>query len=77
MLLQYNRLDKKSVIDYIINLIVEFNFPEDVSFIFKKDWELIKQKKSDGKLTFFMGNVLVFEIIEKVRLEMKKLISHG
>lgn len=35
MLLQYNRLDKKSVIEFIINLLDEFNFPEDELFINK------------------------------------------
>jgi hypothetical protein len=36
MLLQYNRLDKKSVIEFIINLLDEFNFPEDELLIIKK-----------------------------------------
>jgi len=36
MLLQYNHSDKKSVIDYIIDFLVEINFPEDELLIIKK-----------------------------------------
>lgn len=50
------------VLDYIIKLVDEWNFPNTDLEIIKKDWEFIKQKIKDGKAhelsegdTFYLG----------------------
>jgi hypothetical protein len=50
------------VLDYLIKLVDEWNFPSTDLEIIKKDWELIKQKIADGKAhelsegdTFYLG----------------------
>lgn len=50
------------IIDYLIKLVGEWNFPSTDLEIIKKDWELIKQKIIDGKAhelsegdTFYLG----------------------
>jgi DNA mismatch repair protein MutH len=50
------------ILDYIIKLVDEWNFPNTDLEIIKKDWELIKQKIADGKAhelsegdTFYLG----------------------
>ena len=50
------------ILDYLIKLVDEWNFPETDLEIIKKDWELIKQKIADGKAhelsegdTFYLG----------------------
>jgi DNA mismatch repair protein MutH len=50
------------ILDYLIKLVDEWNFPNTDLEIIKKDWELIKQKIADGKAhelsegdTFFLG----------------------
>lgn len=51
-----------NVLDYIIKLVDEWNFPNTDLEIIKKDWQTIKQKISDGKAhelsegdTFYLG----------------------
>ncbi len=51
-----------NVLDYLIKLVDEWNFPNTDLEIIKKDWELIKQKVMDGKAhelsegdTFYLG----------------------
>ncbi len=50
------------ILDYLIKLVDEWNFPNTDLEIIKKDWELIKQKIADGKAhelsegdTFYLG----------------------
>lgn len=50
------------ILDYLIKLVDEWNFPSTDLEIIKKDWELIKQKIADGKAhelsegdTFYLG----------------------
>jgi DNA mismatch repair protein MutH len=50
------------IVDYIIKLVDEWNFPSTDLEIIKKDWELIKKKIADGKAhelsegdTFYLG----------------------
>jgi DNA mismatch repair protein MutH len=50
------------ILDYLIKLVEEWNFPNTDLEIIKKDWELIKQKIADGKAhelsegdTFYLG----------------------
>ena len=50
------------ILDYLIKLVDEWNFPITDMEIIKKDWELIKQKIADGKAhelsegdTFYLG----------------------
>ena len=50
------------ILDYIIKLVDEWNFPNTDLEIIKKDWQLIKQKVADGKAhelsegdTFYLG----------------------
>ncbi|MDP3436203.1 MAG: Sau3AI family type II restriction endonuclease [Bacteroidales bacterium] len=50
------------ILDYLIKLVDEWNFPSTDLEIIKKDWELIKQKVADGKAhelsegdTFYLG----------------------
>jgi len=50
------------ILDYVIKLVDEWNFPNTDLEIIKKDWELIKQKIADGKAhelsegdTFYLG----------------------
>ena len=51
-----------NILDYIIKLVDEWNFPNTDLEIIKKDWEFIKQKIADGKAhelsegdTFYLG----------------------
>lgn len=50
------------ILDYLIKLVDEWNFPKTDLEIIKKDWQLIKQKIADGKAhelsegdTFYLG----------------------
>lgn len=50
------------ILDYLIKLVDEWNFPNTDLEIIKKDWQLIKQKVADGKAhelsegdTFYLG----------------------
>jgi DNA mismatch repair protein MutH len=50
------------ILDYLIKLVDEWNFPKTDLEIIKRDWELIKQKIADGKAhelsegdTFYLG----------------------
>ena len=50
------------ILDYLIKLVDEWNFPNTDLEVIKKDWELIKQKIADGKAhelsegdTFYLG----------------------
>ena len=50
------------ILDYLIKLVDEWNFPNTDLEIIKKDWKLIKQKVADGKAhelsegdTFYLG----------------------
>jgi len=50
------------ILDYLIKLVDEWNFPSTDLEIIKKDWELIKQKIAEGKVhelsegdTFYLG----------------------
>lgn len=50
------------ILDYLIKLVDEWNFPETDLEVIKKDWEYIKQKVADGKAhelsegdTFYLG----------------------
>jgi DNA mismatch repair protein MutH len=51
-----------NILDYLIKLVEEWNFPNSDLEIIKKDWELIKQKIAEGKAhelsegdTFYLG----------------------
>jgi DNA mismatch repair protein MutH len=51
LLVFYLHQANQDMLDYIIKLVDEWNFPNTDLEIIKKDWELIKQKVVDGKGT--------------------------
>jgi DNA mismatch repair protein MutH len=62
LLIFYLHQSGYDILDYIIKLVEEWNFPNTDLEIIKKDWELIKQKIADGKAhelsegdTFYLG----------------------
>lgn len=62
LLIFYLHQAEYDILDYIIKLVDEWNFPSTDLEIIKKDWELIKQKIADGKAhelsegdTFYLG----------------------
>lgn len=62
LLLFYLHQAEYDVLDYVIKLVDEWNFPDTDLEIIKKDWEFIKQKIVDGKAhelsegdTFYLG----------------------
>lgn len=62
LLIFYLHQANVDILDYIIKLVDEWNFPSTDLEIIKKDWELIKQKVADGKAhelsegdTFYLG----------------------
>lgn len=62
LLIFYLHQAGSDILDYLIKLIDEWNFPITDLEIIKKDWELIKQKIADGKAhelsegdTFYLG----------------------
>ena len=62
LLIFYLHQAGNDILDYLIKLVDEWNFPSTDLEIIKKDWELIKQKIADGKAhelsegdTFYLG----------------------
>ncbi|MES2655159.1 MAG: Sau3AI family type II restriction endonuclease [Bacteroidota bacterium] len=62
LLIFYLHQAERDILDYLIKLVDEWNFPSTDLEIIKKDWELIKQKIADGKAhelsegdTFYLG----------------------
>jgi DNA mismatch repair protein MutH len=62
LLIFYLHQDGYDILDYLIKLVDEWNFPKADLEIIKKDWQLIKQKIADGKAhelsegdTFYLG----------------------
>jgi len=62
LLIFYLHQADNDILDYLIKLVDEWNFPSTDLEIIKKDWELIKQKIADGKAhelsegdTFYLG----------------------
>lgn len=62
LLVFYLHLTNQDILDYIIKIVDEWNFPNTDLEIIRKDWELIKQKIADGKAhelsegdTFYLG----------------------
>jgi DNA mismatch repair protein MutH len=62
LLVFYLHQANHDILDYIIKLVDEWNFPNTDLEIIKKDWELIKQKVVDGKAhelsegdTYYLG----------------------
>lgn len=62
LLIFYLHQASYDILDYLIKLVDEWNFPSTDLEIIKKDWELIKQKIADGKAhelsegdTFYLG----------------------
>lgn len=62
LLIFYLHQSGYDILDYLIKLVDEWNFPSTDLEIIKKDWELIKQKIADGKAhelsegdTFYLG----------------------
>lgn len=62
LLIFYLHQASYDILDYLIKLVDEWNFPNTDLEIIKKDWELIKQKIIDGKAhelsegdTFYLG----------------------
>lgn len=62
LLIFYFHQERKDILDFLIKLVDEWNFPSTDLEIIKNDWELIKQKINDGKAhelsegdTFYLG----------------------
>ena len=62
LLIFYLHQTGSDILDYLIKLVDEWNFPKTDLEIIKKDWQLIKQKIADGKAhelsegdTFYLG----------------------
>ena len=49
MLVFYLHNANQNLLDYIIKLVDEWNFPVNDLEIIKRDWETIKKKITDGK----------------------------
>ena len=62
LLIFYFHEEQKDILDFLIKLVGEWNFPSTDLEIIKNDWELIKRKINDGKAhelsegdTFYLG----------------------
>lgn len=62
LLIFYSHQADYDILDYLIKLVDEWNFPKTDLEIIKKDWQLIKQKIAEGKAhelsegdTFYLG----------------------